>query len=587
MYALIQPDILKIEKLYWYSINEIDNISVGSIVRIILNGRKVRGWVIKKSEIIPDDIEITKLKPVIEFVSRGPNEKMLSFSIELSKYYLVSPVVFLRMCSPDVIVKDTQFQKSSYRSFTRPSCDAKSPQVIYVNPRENRRKLILENIASIGSTIIITPDSRMKIAKFLRETGHKVIVINIDGKVSREVYLQMGQGNCVVIASRKAIFANVDDLNSIIILDDGFEQLRDERSPRFHSVDVAKLRAAKENCNLTVITSVPTVVVRDFNISDKRSAEGLWPKIQIENLLKTDPTLGIFTHKVVNAIKKVVELGGNVALISNNTTIARKLICKKCENIIVCEHCSHNVILSGDDQLTCEICKKIRPKICSNCGGIELKKYRKGNKSLKGELDKLFPKTNILEIEKNTEVPEELISGKIPNILIGTESIFHIGSVTKNILLFVFLDFDSYLLRPRSDAFEQSLISITRALRLLKQTQLEISMLLITKMPDHQIIKDLQAGDFVSNLNRDLELKMQLGTAPINATVQIKVKNDDLSNLIETFPTEILDGYYEDGEYSYISLTAENHQELTLKSYDLIRNFSTNHRVSLAVDSYE
>ena len=112
-------------------------------------------------------------------------------------------------------------------------------------------------------------------------------------------------------------------------------------------------------------------------------------------------------------------------------------------------------------------------------------------------------------------------------------------------------------------------------------------MLLITKMPDHQIIKDLQAGDFVSNLNRDLELKMQLGTAPINATVQIKVKNDDLSNLIETFPTEILDGYYEDGEYSYISLTAENHQELTLKSYDLIRNFSTNHRVSLVVDSYE
>ena len=44
MYALIQPDILKIEKLYWYSINEIDNISVGSIVRIILNGRKVRGF---------------------------------------------------------------------------------------------------------------------------------------------------------------------------------------------------------------------------------------------------------------------------------------------------------------------------------------------------------------------------------------------------------------------------------------------------------------------------------------------------------------------------------------------------------------
>lgn len=587
MYVLIQPDVLKVEKCYWYK-SESDFI-IGSIVRVLFNGRKVRGWIVQYSKNLPQGLEATKVKNIIEFVSCGPNVKMVEFSFELAKYYLTSPVVFLRMFSPDVKVPGWRGSTLETQGViaTKEVRKDRKRNVIYVNARENRRELILENVSKTGSTIIMTPDSRMRIASFLREMGNKVVVIGVDGKITKEIYQQMNEGNCVVISSRKAIFANVSDLDSIVILDDGFEQLRDERTPKFHGVDVAKLRSEKENCDITVITSVPTVVTHELNIVDKRHKDA-WPQIHIEDLTKVDPTLGIFTHIVLRDIKKAKELGGDVAFITNNTSMARKLVCAKCQNVCTCDNCGHNVGLSADDtQLVCEVCNKSRAKICNSCGSTKLKKYRKGTKSLSGELAKLIQNSTVIEIEKDKDVSDELINDRTHKIFIGTESIFHKRNITRNIALIIFVDFDSYLLRPRSDAFEQSLISVTRAIRLLKRTDLNTPVLLLTRLPDHEMIKDLLTNDFVSHLSRDLELKKQLGVAPFRATAQAKVRLQDYGVLRNSIDKGIIDGDIVEGDFKTLALSAANHDELTQKAYDSLRNFASKHRLALAVDSYE
>lgn len=581
MYFLIQPDVLKVEKCYWYKSQA--EISLGSIVRVLFHGRKVRGWVVDIGEQLPGDLDPAKINDIIEFVSCGPNSKMIALSFDLAKYYLTSPVVFLRMCSPDVKVQGLAEAVIQPKEMRR---DLKR-DVIYVDARENRRELILENISKSGSTIIITPDSRMRIADLLREHNHKAVIIGVDGKITKEIYQAMNSGNCVVISSRKAIFANLNDLESIIVLDDGFEQLRDERTPKFHSVDVAKIRADKEQCDISVITSVPTVVTHDLHVIDKRSKNS-WPKIHIEDLTKTDPTLGIFTHVMLRDIKKAQELGGDVAFITNNTSMARKLVCSKCENVCTCDNCGHNVGLGDEDtQLICEVCKKSRAKICSNCGSTALKKYRKGSKSLSVELEKLFKGSQIIEVEKTKEITSDLTDSSKRRIYIGTESIFHRREITKNIMLFIFIDFDAYLLRPRSDAFEQSLISVTRALRILKRSDLDAPVLLLTRMPEHEMIKDLLSNDFVAHLSRDLELKKQLGVAPARATAQAKVKTEDYEDLRESLNTEIIDGEIKEGDFATVAISAENHDILTQKAYDDLRKFASKHRLALAVDSYE
>ena len=97
MYVLIQPDVLKVEKCYWYEITDetksSDSIIIGSIIKVIFNGRKIRGWVVEVNDSLPEDIDASKIKPILEFVSQGPLEKMVSLSSILAKYYLVPPVI--------------------------------------------------------------------------------------------------------------------------------------------------------------------------------------------------------------------------------------------------------------------------------------------------------------------------------------------------------------------------------------------------------------------------------------------------------------------------------------------------------------
>lgn len=587
MYVLIQPDVLKVEKCYWYKITDetksSDSIIIGSIIKVIFNGRKIRGWVVEVNDSLPEDIDASEIKPILEFVSQGPLEKMVSLSSILAKYYLVSPVIFLRMSSPSVDVKgSTLLAKSSTEK------DEKHErEVVYVNPRENRKDLILNEIPNAGSIIIITPGSRTKIAHLVETVNKNVVVIGVDGKIPKNLYQKMLLGNCVVISSRKAIFANVPDLKSILVLDDGFEQLRDERTPKFHVVDVAKIRAEFEGCKLKVITSVPTTVTHDLKIDENKIEKDAWPKIHIEDLTKTDPTLGNYTHKFISAIKKAHESNLEVAIITNNTSMARKIICKDCSTICVCEKCGHNVsFIDSNHYLECSVCKTRRATVCSICKSIDLKMYRKGTKSLKGELQKLIPSSNVLEVEKgNEEYPK--FKSTINNIYIATEAIFHKSDLIQNVGLVIFLDFDSYLLRPRADAFEQSLVSVTRALRILKKSALDVSLMLLTKMANHEMLIDLKESDFISHLKRDLALKEVLGVAPFKATAQLKIKPDDFDDLKLLIGTEIIDGFIDGEVWKTVALSANTHDELTQKAYIPIRKFASKHRLTLNIDSYE
>ena len=56
MFVRVAPDVVKIEKTYWYKTTQetkdAEKIVVGSIVRVNINGRKTKGWVCEICESI-------------------------------------------------------------------------------------------------------------------------------------------------------------------------------------------------------------------------------------------------------------------------------------------------------------------------------------------------------------------------------------------------------------------------------------------------------------------------------------------------------------------------------------------------------
>lgn len=579
MYLLIAPDIPKLENSYWYKFDGIDQkysrIKKGSIIRVNLHGRKARGWVLEISQTIDNpDIDLSKVKDIIEYVSDGPPEHLIDFAFELSKYYLVSPVTFLRACSPRRIFKNLEYLPHSV------GISAKTKAVI-VSPRANRKKLIEENLARSGSTIIITPDSQKKFAQWLIGLGKTVIEHN---DKSPNIYAAATKNNCIVIGGRSAIFSPVTDLKSIIILDDSYEQLQEERTPKYHVTDIAKLANEKWGVDLTVITSVPNVHLNKFQVLDKREISPT-SLIAVENLNEKDPVFGLFTPAVIATIKQSLQRGKDAAVILNSTVTSKILVCRNCETLATCETCGHSVaeIASNTHPLFCSVCKTSRPEICLFCKSTKFKKFRKGTKGITNDCESLFSNTNVYELTKNSE---PTLNGD-PNIFVATESIFHRQTYSANLGCCVFLDLDTVILRPSINAFRQAFVLVNRALRSIKSSPVLHPILITTKIPNHEVILDLANSDFVSHNIRELDMRKYLNLAPWVATAEISSISDAIDCFAKSIPKELIKGIRDAGEKKSVLVSAVTHEKLAEDTYLQARHLASNNTCTIYVDTYD
>ena len=77
----VLPDVSGIDRTFAYEVPaELSNqVSIGSIVRVVLNGRRVRGWVVAEGSDLAPGIA---LRPLSELVSLGPPAEV----VELARF---------------------------------------------------------------------------------------------------------------------------------------------------------------------------------------------------------------------------------------------------------------------------------------------------------------------------------------------------------------------------------------------------------------------------------------------------------------------------------------------------------------------
>ena len=321
MFVRVAPDVVKIEKTYWYKTTQetkdAEKIVVGSIVRVNINGRKTKGWVCEICESIDsladsgNSIDLEKIKEVIEYVSDGPPGHIVELCESLSSQYLFSPVAFLRASSPNRIINNL-----SRGNLLRGSSFSKN--LILVDPRADRRSIIQAHLAVNGTTLVVTPESQTKFSQWLETLGKRVVNFGLSETVTPDIYRSATRESSVIIGGRKSLFAPTSDAKSIIILDDSYEQLQEERSPQWKSIDVAVQICEQRSIPLTVISSVPTTSTYGFKTTDLRSKEPAWPKIYIDDKTKADPALGIFSREIISSIHESIKANLNCGIILNN-----------------------------------------------------------------------------------------------------------------------------------------------------------------------------------------------------------------------------------------------------------------------------
>jgi len=503
-------------------------VRVGTIVRVPLHGRRVRGWVVADG--VEPDAEPSELRPLAKVVSAGPPPDVVDLCRWAAWRYAGPLPLLLRSASPPNVVDASRghdLHTAVYPPLAVPEgLDAITGEqhgLIAWPPAADRRELVRSLLADEGSTIVVVPDASdtRALGEDLRGCGRHVVVAGGDDPDARRTarWDEARSGACVVVGGRVAVFAPVPDIAAIVVADEGDEALKEERAPTWNARELALRRARKSEARCTVLSPAPTLEAEESADPPLRPGRVFerdgWPRVEVVDLRDEPPGRGLFSDALTAALHATVDRGTAAVCVLNRKGRARLLICRKCGRIAQCEVCDA-AVAEADAGLVCGRCGAERPQICLHCHSTRFAARRSGVTRVHEELAALLPRVSVGQVEAGTpEVPDA-------EVLIGTEAVLHrVGSFSRRVELVAFLELDQELLAARYRAAEQALWLVVRAARIVGGRSGPGRLLLQTRVPDHEVIAAARAADATIVADAERARRRVLGFPPFGGLAEL------------------------------------------------------------------
>lgn len=350
----------------------------------------------------------------------------------------------------------------------------------------------------------------------------------------------------VVIGTRSAVFAPLDDIGLIVIDEEQEHTYKSESSPTYHARDVAKFRAVCNSALLLLGSATPSVEsmyaaqsgkYRLFELSERYGDLPL-PEVMFadmrDELMKGNS--GNISALLAAELRKNIENGEQSILFLNRRGRNRALVCERCGNVPKCPNCSVSLTYHlANNRLMCHYCGHSRPvvKTCPQCGSSSLSYEGAGTQKIEEELAGLFPGVGVVRMDADTtggkQSHESLLlkfrEERVP-ILLGTQMIVK-GLDFENVTLVGVLNADQQLngydFRAGERAFSQLTQVVGRAGRGAKKGRAVLQTLSV-KDP---VIRAAARQDYMSFYREEIEFRRAMGYPPFCDILAFTVSGED------------------------------------------------------------
>jgi primosomal protein N' (replication factor Y) len=425
-----------------------DQVRVGTIVRVALHGRRVRAWVTAIDVAPPEGVA---LKP-IAMVSRGGTTAEL---VDLASW------AAWRWAGRLVHLLDT------------------------ASNAQGRVQVATPVGTGVGAA----------------EPG--VTVLQVPPAAAPPSF----DGALVVDGRRSTVWAAAPTAQVLVVIDEHDEGLQEERAPTWHARDVAVERARRAGIPCVLVSPCPSLEARriaDRIIEPTRDeARAGWPVLDIIDRRHDDPRSGLYSDKLVQAIRRAGDR--RVVCVLNRKGRSRLLACAACGQVATCERCDAAVV-QPDDVLVCERCGTTRPVVCTECGSTVMRNLRVGVGRVREELEAIL----------GEPVGDEDGSSRV---LVGTEAVLHRN--IRDVGLAAFLDIDQELLAPRYRADEQAMALLARAARLVGPRRGGGRVAVQTRQGRHPVLDAVLHADPGRLVAHEQARREQLGFPPVTAMAAV------------------------------------------------------------------
>ncbi len=333
----------------------------------------------------------------------------------------------------------------------------------------------------------------------------------------------------VVLGARSAVFAPLDSIGLIIVDEEHENTYKQEDSPRYHALDVARWRAHYHGALLMMGSATPSLEtyrqskggkVKLLQLTERVAGRTL-PEVQVVDMRAEfrQKNKSVFSRSLSRAMERAVSRGEQVVLFLNRRGFAGFQLCRKCGYVIECSFCSVSLTYhSSPEHLQCHFCgyRGAVPDCCPQCKSTFIKNFGLGTQKVEIEVKEQFPGLKVIRMDSDTVGVKGAHSRiwstfreREASVLIGTQMVakgLHFPGVT--LVGVVAADITLHL--PDFRAGERTFQLLTQAAGRAGRGDKKGRVIIQTFSPWHYSIKAASAHDYELFAQEELERREAL-----------------------------------------------------------------------------
>lgn len=507
----IVTEVAAVDRPFDYLVTErTDRAAVGDRVRVDFNGRSVRGWVTGEANVSAD------LKPLTKWLGYGPPPSLLELLSWAAERWYGPLSRFLLSTSPKRLITALPVapRANALAHAVLAGVSQVEPGVLEVGPTTDLLPLVLAAYeatrANEGSLLVLVPTESWagRLRGRLEQRG--CAVASGDDQWDR-----MRAGWPVVVGARGTALAPVPKVCAAVIVDADDEAYRSTGAPTWDAVAMLRERCRRDAAPLWCTSSVPSPsLLNDGAYRSWGDVAGAWPRITVVDRRQSDPHDGVLARESLDAAYRALKSDEPVAVVVVLQRLGdgRLVACAKCGELARCAVCFQAEEEVGG-QLVCRERHDPRANFCRNCGATNLKRLRVGVTTLARDVAAQLGQT-VSEVTASSD-----LEATHERVVVGTEAVWqrvrHCGVV-------VFVDFDQYLLAPRSSARRSAITAVGKAGRLVgSRREGRGEVVLQTRRSEDPVLDALVKGNVDAIIDDDVKTARVLGLAPYGAEAEV------------------------------------------------------------------
>jgi primosomal protein N' (replication factor Y) len=366
----------------------------------------------------------------------------------------------------------------------------------------------------------------------------------------------------VVVGTRSAVFAPLENLGLIIVDEEQEASYKQEETPRYNGRDTAVYRARLEGAAVLLGSATPSLETYHNARAGKYHLLKLTSRVENRPLadvrivdLREDFLRQHRASPISEALRAAIALRleehTQAMVLINRRGYSWSLMCRSCGAMVQCQNCSIALTYHKSRQrLECHYCGySMRPlKQCPKCRAEYMYFVGDGAERVDEHLREQFPAARVARLDRDTvrtkreyqQVLGAFAKGEI-DVLVGTQMVAK-GHDFERVTLVGVVAADLALGRPDFRAAERTFQLLTQVAGRAGRGELAGEVLVETYYPEHYAIQYAVQQDYVSFYEKEAHFRRVLHYPPFTALATVLVRDRRVENAIRW--SRALAGYF-------------------------------------------